>query len=479
VKKLIIIVILIAGLGRLNAQDISGSWAGVIAVSGVHLHLVFNVKKLTDTSYSSTMDSPDQKAFGIACNATYLKKDSLFISVAIIKGGYNGLWKGGDTISGIFRQGGARIPIGLKRISAAEKAQLSTDPVRPQTPKPPFAYFSEEVEYDNADKSMHYGATFTRPSGDGKYPAAIIISGSGTQDRDGTMMKGHKPYLVLADYLTKHGIAVLRVDDRGAGKSSMGPDINSRTSLDFSYDVETSLNYLETRGDVDKKHLGLIGHSEGGAIAPMVAARRKDVSFIVLWGAPEAGGAKTLAEQYTNVLVQQGVDTASANAYGRFHLQVLQMFAVSPGIDTLDKKISNAFDPWETSQTPSTLKALNIGAESLPGILKMYNSFYNQPWLRYFIAYNPAGDLSKVKCPVLAVNGEKDTQVNAAENLAAIKAILTKSSNKDFEVKALPGLNHLLQTANTGQLSEYAEIQETMSPAAMNIISEWIKLHTK
>jgi hypothetical protein len=176
VKKLIIIVILIAGLGRLNAQDISGSWAGVIAVSGVHLHLVFNVKKLTDTSYSSTMDSPDQKAFGIACNATYLKKDSLFISVAIIKGGYNGLWKGGDTISGIFRQGGARIPIGLKRISAAEKAQLSTDPVRPQTPKPPFAYFSEEVEYDNADKSMHYGATFTRPSGDGKYPAAIIIS---------------------------------------------------------------------------------------------------------------------------------------------------------------------------------------------------------------------------------------------------------------------------------------------------------------
>ena len=202
----------------------------------------------------------------------------------------------------------------MKRITEAEKAEQAKDPVRPQTPKPPFSYVSDSVEYDNADKSLHYGATFTRPKGEGKYPAVIIISGSGTQDRDGTIF-GHKVYWVLADYLTKNGIAVLRVDDRGAGKSSLGKDINSATSLDFSHDVEASLNYLETRPDVDKKHLGLIGHSEGGIIAPMVAARRKDVSFIVLWGAPAVGGVKTMAAQISYSLKKSGIDSTAANAF--------------------------------------------------------------------------------------------------------------------------------------------------------------------
>jgi len=385
---------------------------GVIPAGGIKLHLVFNIKKTSDTSYSSTLDSPDQKAFGIACNSTYTKKDSLFIGIATIGGGYKGVWDGKDSISGTFKQGGGKFGVGLKRMTGAEKTSLTKDPVRPQTPKAPFGYYSEDVEYDNADKSLHYGATFTRPNGNSKYPAAIIISGSGTQDRNGTML-GHQPYWVLADYLTKNGIAVLRVDDRGAGKSSLGDDINNKTSLDFSYDVEASLNYLETRADVDKKHLGLIGHSEGGIIAPMVAARRSDVNFIVMWAGPEVGGAQTLAEQ--------------------------------------------------NGLTAKEIK----------------NGTYNSAWVRFFIAYDPEKDLSKVKCSVLAINGEKDKQVKAAENLTLIKEILTKSGNKDFKTVEIPGVNHLLQTANTGDVSEYETIQETMSPVAMNIICSWIKLHTK
>ena len=230
--------------GEVRAQDITGSWVGTIATGATNLHVVFNIKKTSDTGYTTTMDSPDQKAFGIACSGTLVKNDSLVISIALVGGGYTGMWDGKDAIAGIYKQGGGKINLSLTRLSETEKTSLIKDPVRPQTPKPPFGYFSEDVEYDNADKSLHYGATFTRPDGEGKYPAVIIISGSGTQDRDGTMMKGHKPYWVLADYLTKNGIAVLRVDDRGAGKSSLGPDINSRTSLDFSYDVEASLNYL-------------------------------------------------------------------------------------------------------------------------------------------------------------------------------------------------------------------------------------------
>jgi len=466
-------------VGHVSAQDIAGSWMGVVATGATNLHVVFNIKKTSDTGYTSTMDSPDQKAFGIACSGTFVKNDSLVIGIALIGGGYTGLWDGKDVISGTYKQGGGKISLSLTRVAEAEKAALTKDPVRPQTPKPPFGYFSEDVGYDNADKSLHYGATFTRPNGEGKYPAVIIISGSGTQDRDGTMMKGHKPYWVLADYLTKNGIAVLRVDDRGAGKSTLGPDINGRTSLDFSYDVEASLNYLESRPDVEKRHLGLIGHSEGGMIAPMVAARRKDVSFIVLWGAPEAGGPIVMAEQYANSLKQQGVDTVAVNAFEQLHLQILKMFAASPDEQTLDKNATAAFDVWEKAQPQSTLDALNIHGDMTDRLSKMYSGMFKSPWVRFFISYDPETDLSKVRCPVLAINGQKDTQVNASENLGAIKETLTKSHNHDFETKAIPGLNHLLQTANTGQASEYEEIAETMSPLAMNIISEWIKLHTK
>jgi hypothetical protein len=478
-RNLFIVVACIFAFVEVKAQDITGSWVGSITVGGTNLHLVFNIKKTADTSYSSTFDSPDQKAFGIPCDKTFLKKDSLFVGIATIGGGYTGVWDEKDGISGTYKQGGGKIALALKRISEADKADLGKDLVRPQTPKPPFPYYSEDVEYDNANKSLHYGATFTRPNGDGKYPAVIIISGSGTQDRDGTMMKGHKPYWVLADYLSRNGIAVLRVDDRGAGKSSLGDSINNKTSLDFSYDVETSLNYLGTRTDVDKKHLGLIGHSEGGMIAPMVAARRKDVNFIVLWGGPVVGGATILAEQYANSLVQQGVDTGAVNSFEKVHLQILKMFATSPDKKTFDTSAMKAFNTWEKAQPQKTLDALNVHGDMTPKILKLYNSMYEAPWIHYFVSYDPEKDLSKVKCAVLAIIGEKDTQVNAAENLAATKRILTAAGNKNVEVKALPGLNHLLQTAGTGQVDEYSEIQETMSPMAMKIISDWIKLQTK
>ncbi|HEY4197830.1 MAG TPA: alpha/beta fold hydrolase [Mucilaginibacter sp.] len=477
-KKLLISVVTLLFINQIKAQDIAGSWQGVITVSSTNLRLVFNIKK-TDTSYTTTFDSPDQKVFGIACSKTYKVKDSVFIEIALIKGGYKGLWDGKDGITGIYRQGSGHITVDMKRMNDADKAGLAKDRVRPQTPKPPYNYASEDVEYDNADKSMHYGATFTKPNGGGKYPAVIIISGSGTQDRDGSMM-GHKPYWVLADYLTKNGIAVLRVDDRGAGKSSLGKDISSATSADFSYDVEASLNYLETRNDVDKKHLGLIGHSEGGIIAPMVAARRKDVNFIVLWGAPVIGGARIWTEQQGDAIKEMGVDSTAVNAFKSLNLQILDQFASSSNTDVLDQEIATIFDDWKKSQSPKVLSTLwPNGVVTAKDLFKGYNSLYDAVWWHFFIVYDPAKDLGKVTCSVLAVDGSKDVQVRAKPNLAVIKEILTKSGNKHFEVKELPGLNHLLQTANTGAESEYEKIDETMSPEAMKIISDWIKIHTK
>jgi len=461
-----------------KAQDISGSWMGIIPMGALKMHLVFNIKKTSDTSYSSTFDSIDQKVFAIPCSKTYLVKDSLFISVANIT--YKGLWDRKNDLTGIYKQGGHIIPLNLKAITADDKAELITGPVRPQTPKVPYGYYTEDVEYDNADKTLHYGATFTRPEGTGKYPAVIIITGSGTQDRDGTLF-GHKLYWVLADYLTKNGIAVLRVDDRGAGKSTAGNNLATSTSEDFSYDVETSLNYLETRTDVDKKHLGLIGHSEGGIIAPMVAARRKDVSFIVMWAGPELGGARINTEQNAYSLKGAGIDSTSVKAFTGLHTKILALFSVFQTQEALDQQITAVFEAWKKEQTPQTLEALNVQSNSIvsQNIFAIYNGLYKLPWMRFFITYQPQVDLAKVKCPVLAVNGSKDTQVDAKSNLAEIKAVLTKSKNKDFETVEIPGLNHLLQNATTGDVSEYEKISETISPAALKIIYDWIKLHTK
>ena len=471
-KKLLICLLVIGTIGQLKAQDITGSWQGQLNPS---LSIIFNITR-TDTGYAATFDVPAQKISGAVCSKAYMVKDSLFIEMAVLNGGYKGLWNGKGEVSGAYSQNGAHIPLALKRITVGQKTALNTDPVRAQTPKPPYNYFTQDVEYDNASKTLHYGATFTRPNGSGKYPAVIIISGSGTQDRNGSMM-GHKPYWVLADYLTKQGIAVLRVDDRGAGKSSFGSNINGATTLDFSYDVEASLNYLESRPDVDKRHLGLIGHSEGGIIAPMVAARRKDVSFIVMWAGPAAGGGKTIAMQESLQLKKAGLDSVTVKAFTNLEESIFNLFATSANTDILDQNITLVFDAWKKQQTPQILSALN--AHESTALFPHYNGLYKSAWMRFLLSYDPEKDLSKVTCPVLAINGTKDTQVDANENLGAVKAILTKNGNKDFETIALPGLNHLLQDAQTGDVSEYEKIPETLSPSAMNIISTWIKLHTK
>jgi len=469
-KKLLIAILVFSTISFANAQDIAGRWQGLLNAGGTNIRLVFNVSKNADNTYTTTFDSPDQNAFGIKCNSTSVVKDSLTATVDVAHIVYKGLWDRKDAITGTFKQNNTFFTLNLKR----------NDLIRPQTPKPPFGYYTEDVEYDNTAKTLHYGATFTRPNGNGKYPAVIIITGSGTQDRDGTLF-GHKLYWVLADYLTKNGIAVLRVDDRGAGKSTIGPDGKNVTSESFSYDVETSLNYLESRADVDKKHLGLIGHSEGGIIAPMVAARRKDISFIVLWSAPAIGGAKINTQQAGQALRQRGVDSTSAKAYMDLNDQVLPLFKTSATKADLEKNIQPIIDNWLKTQSKATLDGLSLANDTtnLHALVGVYSNLYTTPWLRFFFTYDPATDLSKVKCPVLAVNGAKDTQVNGERNLTAIKDILTKSGNKDFKVEELPHLNHLLQDAKTGDVSEYEQIQETMSPEALNIISTWIKLHTK
>jgi len=454
------------------AQNINGSWKGELPTgTSTKLGVIFNIKQ-TGSTYTCSFDVPDQKAFGIPCSAV-VNADSIKIKVTAIGAAFQGKWIN-NSISGLYAQNNISFPLVLTR-------QL-----RPQTPVPPYAYQSEDVEYDNADKSIHFGATLTRPKGNGKFPAVIIISGSGPQDRDGTLF-GHQLYAVLADHLTKSGIAVLRVDDRGVGKTTKGADAANVTSASFALDVEAGLNYLETRADINAKHIGLIGHSEGGIIAPMVAARRKNVNFIVLWGAPIVGGAVISTQQNVDQLRQafhldadpKGKETL--DAFTKLHAQELRLFSTVANAEELNIKAVQIFNTWKAAQTPEVLKRLLVTDNGLVGqtVTGMYGGLYNQPWFRNFITYSPVTDLSKVTCPVLAVGGAKDTQVNTKENLALINEVHTKNHNKRFKTVELPSLNHLLQTAQTGNLAEYGQIEETISPVALNLMSSWINAQVK
>jgi pimeloyl-ACP methyl ester carboxylesterase len=474
-KKLFFIALISCYCLIANAQEIAGSWQGVLSVPGARLRFVINLTK-TNTGYAATFDSPDQKQFGIPSSKTVVNKDSLLAELAVMKANYAGRWDGHDAISGIFKQGPATFDLNLKRVSNTEKEK--TGPliatVKPQTPQAPFSYNVEDITYENADGSVHYGATFTKPNGEGKFPAVIIITGSGTQDRDGTI-GSHKTYAVLADYLTKNGIAVLRVDDRGIGGTTTGNEIDKITSAEFAKDVETGINYLESREDVDTKKIGLIGHSEGGMIAPMVAAGRRGVAFIVLLAGPGISGEEIWDYQMARIMIKPGLNESDHEKAMQLVRSGFAAFKKSTEYNRMKADIHTAYNSWKKN-VPDTMETrlLTIKGDKpftdWADIMKAANGVY---WINYFFNYQPAINLQKVKCPVLALNGESDTQVSAKENLAGIEAALQKGNNKHYTVKYLPNINHMFQTCKT-PLDDYEKLEETFSPAVLQMISEWI-----
>jgi len=472
--KKILLLLMVAIATESIAQDITGSWMGLMDAGGNNIRLVFHVKKTAD-GYSATFDSPDQKAFGIACSKATVTTDSLLLEIAIINGGYKGKRNGKDEITGIYYQGQGSSDFKLKRLADTEIPKPEPSKIRPQTPKPPFNYDAENVDYYNADKSVHFGATFTKPKGIGTFPTVIIITGSGTQDRDGTMF-GHKIYAVLAEYLTNNGIAVLRVDDRGAGKTTLGKNFMKLTSADFANDVETGIAYLQTRADVGK--IGLIGHSEGGMIAPMVAARNKAVNFIVLLAGPGQTGEEIWKYQMRKSFEKPNLVGADKKLADELVNKMNEAFMHSDTLQTIINEMNTTYASWKASVSDSTQKRiLNItGAKEFIDMAKKYRTGLS--WLKYFMLYNPAYNLQAVKCPILAANGEKDIQVPCRENLAAIASALKKGSSKSYTIKSFGSLNHLFQTCKTKE-QPYDEIDETFAPIALSYITDWIQQRTK
>ncbi|HZL08867.1 MAG TPA: alpha/beta fold hydrolase [Prolixibacteraceae bacterium] len=447
-------------------QDISGQWNGVLKVSGTQLRIVFNICK-TENGFSSTMDSPDQHATGIPVTSTSFENSSLKLTVSNLRIEYEGTLDNNKIIVGNFKQSGQSFPLNLSK-ETVEKEKL----VRPQEPIRPYSYYEEEVTFENTKADITLAGTLTLPKKEGLFSAVILISGSGPQNRDEEFM-GHKPFLVLSDYLTKNGIAVLRFDDRGTGASK--GDFTTATSIDFSSDVEAGISFLQTRKEINKNKIGLIGHSEGGIIAPMVAAGSKDIAFIVLLAGTGIPGDQLLLLQQELIGKASGVSEIELQNAKIINTGVFDIVAKSKSPEQLKTDLSD-YLKQALKDDPNVEK---LGGMSEDDFVKLQVNQITSPWMLFFINYNPAVALEKVKCPVLAINGEKDLQVPPKENLEEIKKALIKGGNKKVTTIVLPNLNHLFQECKTGIPSEYATIEQTISPIALTEILTWIKIQTK
>jgi len=448
----------------LCAQDITGHWRGVLKVQSFQLHIVFNVTKTGDI-YSSTMDSPDQGVSGIPVTTVTFRDSLLIIKVSNARIEYKGKLIAPNRIEGMFYQSGQTLKLNLARDDG--KSDLIK---RPQEPIPPFSYYSENVKIKKNDFTI--SGTLTLPSKDGVYPLVILISGSGKQDRDGQVF-GHKPFLVLSDYLTKSGMAVFRFDDRETGEST--GDFESATTLDFAEDVDSILNYLKSRKEINKSQIGLIGHSEGGMIAPLVSVKSHDIKFIILLAAPGIPGKNLLLLQQESIGKASGIREDELK-----NSRLINSGAYDIIINGIDSdSIKNALRKYFKKIVKSQENSAKLSEVEIDELIEKQVSILSNPWLQFFIKYDPGKVLSQVKCPVLALNGKMDLQVPSNINLQAIRSNLEKGGNKKIIIRELPNLNHLFQECETGLPVEYNLIEQTFSPLVLEEISQWILLLVK
>ncbi len=432
-------------------SDIDGAWIGTLDTGMAKLRVVFHIVN-TEDGLIATLDSPDQGAKGLPTTSVKREGSTLKIEANAIKGRFEGtIAPDLSTIDGKWTQGGNTWPLVLKRVK--DQAELEP-PKRPQNPVKPYPYREEDVSYENKVQSVTLAATITIPPGKGPFPGVVLITGSGPQDRDETLL-GHKPFLVLSDYLTRHGIVVLRADDRGTGKST--GVFASATTADFATDTEAGVAYLKTRREVDPHLIGLIGHSEGGIIAPMIAARNQDVAFIVMMAGSGVPGDQVLVAQGEAIEIANGKSKAEADKDAARQREIVQLVETDSDKTDLEKKLREKM----TGEVPEAQIGMQI--EEL-----------TSPWFRYFLTYDPATALRHVSCPALVLDGALDKQVLPGQNLPAIRKALEEAGNKHFEIDELQGLNHLFQTAKTGSPLEYAQIEETISPVALDKIANWI-----
>jgi hypothetical protein len=438
--------------GAAKAQEAAGAWHGAITVPGIgELRMGVEIASGPD-GLKGAFNSPDQGAQTFPLADIKLADGGLAFAVPKIGGRFEGRWDASrQAWLGRWSQPGAALPLVLEKGKVLAR-------LRPQTPKPPFPYRTEEVSVDSAP-DVRLACALTLPAGRGSFPAVVLITGSGRQDRDETIL-GHKPFLVLADALTRRGIAVLRLDDRGAGGST--GDYAKATLWDFVADVQADVRYLRTRHDIDPARIGLIGHSEGGIVGPIVAGQDPKIAFVVMMAGPGVPLHDIMAAQRAAISKAAGVPAASVAMNEAIVQHAETAMAGAKDSAEAGARIHAAFAD-HTPKLPAAVVdqiAVQLGGNEI----------------RTMLTYDPRPTLAKLRMPVLALDGSKDLQVLAEQNAPALREAL--KADRQATVVELPGLNHLFQTATTGAPSEYATIEETISPAALNLISDWVVKHT-
>jgi dienelactone hydrolase len=438
-------------------DGLDGRWEGAVRVGTASLRLVLHVR----TGPGGTvawLDSPDQLAMGLTVNT--LSRDGPHVRFALtaLAVDFSGdLATDGQTLAGQWSQAGTSLPAAFSHRST-DAASLK--PARPQTPVKPYPYREEDVTFDDAGAQVRLAGTLTLPPGAGPFPAVVLVAGSGPNTRNEPIFD-HQIFQVLADHLTRHGIAVLRYDKRGVGAST--GDYAKATTMDFADDAQAAVAYLAGRPEIDPRHIGLIGHSEGGLIVPIVAARDPGVAFIVMMAGPGVNGMDILTEQGRLISRAMGMTEAQVDEMSNLRSQI---FAI----------VRTEKDPVVAAAKLRAAYAAYALAHHLPEhAFDSQIAAIDNDWFRFFFAYDPATTLSRVRQPVLALDGGLDLQVPPAQNLPPISAAL--AHNPDAEVDELPGLNHLFQTARTGAMGEYGQIEETLAPLALDLMTAWILKH--
>ena len=457
-KIIFIVIVLVLGISASYAEDrVAGHWEGHIEIPGQPIAVKVNFA-IDESDWRGTIDIPAQGAKGLPLSEIHVAEEGegmrVKFSIRGVPGNptFDGTLQDG-VINGTFSQGGVTFGFRLSR-------EIVSGPVRPQEPKPPFPYQIEEVKFQNGP--INLAGTLTLPPGNGPFPAVLLISGSGLQDRDETVF-GHKPFWVLADHLSRTGIAVLRVDDPGIGKSAPHPE--PPTTADFATDVEAGVTFLKRDDRIGT--VGLIGHSEGGIIAAIVASRRDDIGFVVLMAGPGVPGAELLLKQNERIFDGMGIVGERKETL----LTLLDRLFTTLTSDMTEDEMRQQVD--EIVRKQFEINGIPPAQQDETQVQAAVEQVLN-PWMRYFLAFDPRPALEATRVPVLALNGELDVQVDAEQNLTAIDAALEKGGNHNVTLHRLPKHNHLFQRAKTGLVNEYVVIEETLSPEVLDLIRDWI-----
>ena len=445
-KNIILFLLLFAALQ--SQAQIEGYWKGEMNIGVQKLETAFDIKA-DGNGYSATFDVPAQGAYDIPVDETNFQDGHLQLTMSALGARYSGTLKA-DVIEGEFTQNGMTFPLNLAR---AEREQKKN---RPQDPQPPFKYQIEEVTFVNEKEGNTLAGTLTIPEGEGPFPAMVLVSGSGQQNRDEELMN-HRPFWVIADYCARQGIAVLRYDDRGVGGSD--GEVMNATSMDFSYDAEAAFDYLRNRKEINATKVGILGHSEGGVINFMVSSRRPEVAFLVSLAGPSVNGIEVLKEQQAAILRASGMTEEMVQFNGNANAQMFDIIETSNDREEADSLLRQLLKGWGYNEE---LTEQTVGQMA-------------SPWMYYFLRYDPTDAIVKTNCPALLLNGSKDLQVIASQNLPGYEKIIAEHGKTNLTLRELPDLNHLFQHCETGSPNEYFEIEETISPEVLEMIVGFVK----